>query len=230
MSELILDSIPMNVAPYRLSGRVYGTLLNHRSALAALGDALDEPPYKAAPRAPVLYIKPRNTLNASGATVHFPADATELEVAACLGVVIGRTACNLSAANALDAVAGYIIVNDVSVPHAMFYRPSIRFKARDGFCPLGPRVVSQYHVKNPDALVTRVYIDEKLVQTATTADLVRPISQLLADVTDFMTLAPGDILAVGAASPVPRVRAGQRVGIEIDELGRLDTHFSAGVP
>ena len=81
----------MEVAPYRLSGRVYGTLMNHRSALQVLGDAVTAPPYKAAPQAPVLYIKPRNTL--SGPVV-VPPETGELEVGACLGVVIGRTACD----------------------------------------------------------------------------------------------------------------------------------------
>jgi 5-oxopent-3-ene-1,2,5-tricarboxylate decarboxylase / 2-hydroxyhepta-2,4-diene-1,7-dioate isomerase len=229
MSKLQSGSIPMDVAPYRLSGRVYGTLLNHRSAVAALGDAISGPPYKAAPKAPVLYIKPRNTLNMNGMPVYLPADAPELEAAACVGLVIGRTACNLPAAGAIGFVAGYLIVNDVSVPHSAFYRPSIRFKARDGFCPLGPRVVPRDQIENPEALGIRVYVDGTLVQTATTADLVRPIGQLLADVTDFMTLSPGDVLAIGAAAPVPRVRAGQVMSIEVDGLGRLETHFAAGV-
>jgi 5-oxopent-3-ene-1,2,5-tricarboxylate decarboxylase/2-hydroxyhepta-2,4-diene-1,7-dioate isomerase len=62
-------SIPFDVVPYRLSGTVYGTLLNHRSAIAALGEAVNQPPYNAPPKAPVLYIKPRNTLAASGSQV-----------------------------------------------------------------------------------------------------------------------------------------------------------------
>lgn len=217
--------IAMQVAPYRLSGVVYGALLNHSTAFAALGDAVDQPPYNAAPKAPVLYCKPRNTLAASGDRVVVPGDADELEAGACLGVVIGRTACRLTEADALDHVAGYLIVNDVSMPHAVFYRPSIRLKARDGFCPLGA-FVPRAQVTDPDALAIRTFIDGELAQTANTAGLVRPVSRLLADVTEFMTLAPGDVLAVGAASPVPRVRAGQTVRIEIDGLGALTNTFS----
>src|SRR5882757_3886661 len=133
-------SMPFDVPPYRLSGAVYGTLLNHRSALAALGDAVNGPPYGAPPDAPVLYIKPRNTLGKSGSVVRIPAGITELEVGACLGLVIGRTACRVSEPRALDYVAGYLIVADVSIPHASYHRPAIRFKARDGYCPLGPVV------------------------------------------------------------------------------------------
>jgi 5-oxopent-3-ene-1,2,5-tricarboxylate decarboxylase/2-hydroxyhepta-2,4-diene-1,7-dioate isomerase len=137
----------MEVAPYRLSGRVYGTLMNHRSALQALGAAACAAPYKAAPVAPVLYIKPPNTLTGP---VIVPNDVDELEIGASLGVVMGRTACALTAGNALDFVAGYVIVNDISVPHSVYYRPSIRFKARDGFCPMGPAVVPGAAVPDPD--------------------------------------------------------------------------------
>jgi 5-oxopent-3-ene-1,2,5-tricarboxylate decarboxylase / 2-hydroxyhepta-2,4-diene-1,7-dioate isomerase len=119
-------------------------------------------------------------------------------------------------------------VNDVSVPHRSYYRPSIRCKARDGFCPLGPHVVARSAIANPDALTIRVYVDDELRQSASTAELVRPVARLLTDVTEFMTLSPGDVLTVGVAAPAPRVRAGQRARIEIDGLGRLDTPFSGG--
>ena len=221
-------AIPMDVPPYRLSGVVYGTLLNHRTALAALGAAVDQPPYQRAPRAPVLYLKPRNTLAVSGAPVAVPAGVDELEIGAALGLVIGRTACRLSPANALEHLAGYLIVNDVSVPHLPYYRPSVRCKARDGFCPLGPRVVPRTAVANPDALTIRVYVDGERKQAATTAELLRSAARLLAEVTDFMTLAPGDVLAAGAASPAPRVRAGQCARIEIEELGFIESPFVAG--
>ncbi|MGC1387021.1 MAG: fumarylacetoacetate hydrolase family protein, partial [Steroidobacteraceae bacterium] len=207
-----LRRIPMEVAPFRLSGTVYGALLNHRTALAALGGRMTLPPYNAPPRAPVLYLKPRNTLALDGDIVEVPAAAAaaaagasagataELEAAACLGLVIGRTACNVSAAHALDHVAGFLIVNDVSIPHPDYYRPSVRYKARDGFCPLGPRVTARAVIANPDALVIRTYVDGVLVQTMSTADLIRSAARLIADVTEFMTLAPGDVLAAGAAA------------------------------
>src|ERR1700722_18677374 len=167
-------SIPFEVPPYRLSGAVYGTLLNHRSALTALGEAANRPPYDAPPGAPVLYVKPRNTLALQGSVVRIPDGTRELEVGAAVGLVIGRTACKVSEAGALDYVAGYLIVADVSVPHSNYHRPSIRFKARDGYCPLGPAVTARDAVANPDALTVRTYIDDTLAQSASTADLIRP--------------------------------------------------------
>jgi 5-oxopent-3-ene-1,2,5-tricarboxylate decarboxylase / 2-hydroxyhepta-2,4-diene-1,7-dioate isomerase len=212
-------------APYRLSGTVYGTLLNHRPALAALGEAVHAKPYGAPPRAPVLYIKPRNTLARAGDAVVVPADVPELEAGAALGIVIGRTACRVAAADAMSFIAGYTIVNDVSVPHSSLYRPSIRFKARDGFCPLGPAVVARGQIADPDALPVHVSVDGAEVHQTSTADMIRPVAQLLADVSEFMTLAPGDVLMLGVAAGAPRVRAGQRLAIEIEGLGRLENRF-----
>jgi 5-oxopent-3-ene-1,2,5-tricarboxylate decarboxylase / 2-hydroxyhepta-2,4-diene-1,7-dioate isomerase len=213
-------SIPFDVPPFRLSGAVYGTLMNHRSALAALGSGVHRPPYNAPPAAPVLYIKPRNTLALSGDPVGVPAGVAELEIGACVGLVLGRTACNVSEARALDHIAGYLIVADVSIPHEDYYRPSVRFKARDGYCPLGPKVTAR-DAANPDALLIRTFIDGELMQTASTADSLRSAARLLADVTEFMTLSAGDVLALGAAARAPRVRAGQTVSIEIEPLGTL---------
>lgn len=225
MSSAVTWRVPFDVPPFNLSGTVYGTLLNHRSALEALEGLLDKPPYHAPPRAPVLYVKPRNALAIDGAPVEMPVAVEELEVGACLGVVIGRTATRVSEGSALDHVAGFLIVNDVSIPHPNYYRPSVRYKAHDGFCPLGPRVIPRERVGSPDALTMRTYVDGVLKQTASTADLIRSVARLITDVTEFMTLAPGDVLATGAASPAPRVRAGQYVSIEVDALGSLANPF-----
>lgn len=207
-------------------GTVYGTLLNFRGALAALGDSVHRPPLKAPPRAPVLYIKPRNTRAADGALITVPQGVEALEMGASLALVMGRTACRVSEAGALDFIAGYAIANDVSVPHQPYYRPSMRFKCRDGFCPIGA-VVARRRVADPDDLTMRVEIDGVEVQRSHTSQLIRHVARLLADVTDFMTLSPGDVLMVGVPKGAPLARAGQRVSIFIDGVGRLDNALIA---
>lgn len=208
-------------------GTVYGTLMNYRGALEALGDAVNAPPYKAPPRAPVLYLKPRNTVIGAGARIPVPDGVPVLEMGACLGVVIGQVACHVPEAAALQVVAGYTIANDVSVPHASYFRPAVRHKCRDGFCPIGPWVIGARHVPDPARLSIRVLVDGRIVQTASTADLVRPVARLIADVTEFMTLSPGDVLLVGVPPGAPVAGAGQRVAIEIDGIGRLENLLSA---
>jgi 5-oxopent-3-ene-1,2,5-tricarboxylate decarboxylase/2-hydroxyhepta-2,4-diene-1,7-dioate isomerase len=228
--------LAFDFAPYRLSGVVYGVLLNHQPALAALGEQVHAAPYKAPPQAPVLYVKPRNTLAGHGDVVRVPATAgepgelAELEVGAALGLVIGRTACRVSAAEALDYVAGLTIVADISVPHASFYRPSLRQKVRDGFCPIGPQVTALAALAEPaalDRLAVKVWVDGALVHETTTGERLRSAARLLADVTEFMTLQPGDVLMLGVSHGAPRVRAGQTVAIEIEGLGRLENRFEA---
>jgi 5-oxopent-3-ene-1,2,5-tricarboxylate decarboxylase/2-hydroxyhepta-2,4-diene-1,7-dioate isomerase len=211
--------------PFRLSGVVYGTLMNHRSFVAALGERASAAPYKAPPKAPVLYIKPRNTLGDSGSKVLVPEDSPELELGACLGVVIARPASRVSLTGALDHVGGYLLVADISVPHDTFYRPSIRLKARDGFCPLAPAATPRAAISNPNALTIRTYVDGALQQSVSTGDVVRSVEQLLVDVTEFMTLSPGDVLATGIAAGAPRVRAGQSARIEADGLETLSCSF-----
>src|ERR1700733_13994178 len=180
-----------------INGAVYGTLLNDRAALDALGDAMHAAPYKAPPKAPVLYLKPRNTLAGHRSRVEIPKDATGVEVGASLGIVIGRTATRVGIDHALDYVAGYTIVADISVPHASVYRPSVRFRARDKFCVIGPTVVARHHVAAPDNLTITVKIAGKPTFVASTASSVRNVATLIADVTEFMTLAAGDVLTLG---------------------------------
>jgi 5-oxopent-3-ene-1,2,5-tricarboxylate decarboxylase / 2-hydroxyhepta-2,4-diene-1,7-dioate isomerase len=212
--------------PYRLSGVVVGALLNHAPMLAALGDALTAPPYKAAPKAPVLQVKPRNTWCGDGAVVGLPLDVEAVEIGASLAIVIGRTACRVAEAQALDFVAGYTIAADLSVASdapERHYRPAVRQRARDGFCPLGPRVVEAARVPAPDALAVSVAIDGVVVHEADTGGRVRGVARLLADVSAFMTLRPGDLLLLGASHGAPRARAGQSVETTIQGLGCL--HF-----
>ncbi len=198
-------------APFRLSGVVVGALLNHAPALAALGDALAAAPYKAAPRAPVLQVKPRNTLVGDGAVVEVPADAAALEIGATLAVVIGPA----------GRIAGYTLAADLSVASDApdrHYRPGVRLRARDGFCPLAPRVLPASAVPAPDALLLSVSVDGGPAQRADTGGRVRNVAQLVADVGAFMTLQPGDLLLLGAAHGAPRARAGQHVAIAVEGL------------
>jgi 5-oxopent-3-ene-1,2,5-tricarboxylate decarboxylase / 2-hydroxyhepta-2,4-diene-1,7-dioate isomerase len=204
------------------SGTVIGVLLNDRNALAALGEAMHAAPYQAPPASIVLYIKPCNTWNACGAPVVLPTAVEEVEIGATLGIVIGTTASRVSEAQALDVVAGYTIVNDISEPHASVYRPAIRQRCRDGFCPIGPWIIARQEVSTPDALAARTFVNGELRATRTLRDLVRPVASLIAEVSAFMTLSPGDVLLTGVAGNAPRGRAGDRVRIEIDGVGALE--------
>jgi 5-oxopent-3-ene-1,2,5-tricarboxylate decarboxylase / 2-hydroxyhepta-2,4-diene-1,7-dioate isomerase len=200
-------------------GTVYGVALNDPASLAALGSAVNDAPYKAAPKAPVLYIKPRNTLVGPGSAVVVPADAPALQMGPALAVVVGRTACRVGEADALAHVAGCTVVNDISVPTDSWYRPGLRQRVRDGFCPMARTLAT---VPDPDALTIRLWIDGQRAFEARTASFARPLARLLADVTAFMTLQPGDVLITGVPHGAPLARAGQRIRIEIPGVGELE--------
>ncbi|MFJ8063716.1 fumarylacetoacetate hydrolase family protein [Psychrobacillus sp. NPDC096426] len=203
-------------------GTVYGTLLNYKGALEKLGDAVNNKPYSSPPIAPILYIKPANTFNHYGAAIPMPPGIEKLEMGAALGIVIGRLAVAVDEKNALTYVAGYTIVNDVSVPNESVYRPGIQYRARDGFCPMGPWIIDCHEVKNPDDLTISVFINDILQQENSTSNLIRSVSRLLADVTEFMTLSPGDVLLVGVPEDAPQAKVGDKVRIEIAGIGCLE--------
>src|SRR5690606_19629290 len=169
-----------------------------------------------------LYVKPRNTLAGDGDAVEVPDAAAALQAGASLGLVIGRTACRVAESEALSCLAGYVVVADFSIPHESFYRPAVRFKALDGSCPIGPAVVPAASIADPDALPLRVLIDGVLAQSASTGGMRRGAARLLADVTEFMTLHPGDLLMLGVPHGAPLAKAGQTVTVEIDGVGRLE--------
>lgn len=209
------------------TGTVYGVALNFHGALDALGEAINAPPYKAPPKAPILYIKPRNTWIAHGAAIVVPADVAEVALGPTLGIVIGRAATRLSAATAMDFVAGYTVVNDLHVPHDSYYRPAIRHQCRDGFCPIGPTIVPRSTIANPDVLGVRAYVNGELRLSASLAELIRPVSVLLQDITQFMTLVEGDVLLAGLPAGLPHARAGDTIAVEVDRIGRLENALTA---
>lgn len=205
--------------PYRLSGVVYGAVLNAPSALERIGAAAFEPPHKAPPKGPVLYVKPRNTLNVSGGFVEIPDDADGLRIGATVGLVIGRTACRVSQENALDYVGGLILAADLVVPHDSFYRPSVRFVACDSSCFLGTRIAS---ARDPDSVRVQMNVNGVAQGQVSMRGLVRPAARLLADVTDFMTLATGDVLLLDANIDGPMLRRGGRFSLAAEGLGTLE--------
>lgn len=179
-------------------------------------------PYKTPPKEPVLYIKPENTLAGHGAGVMAPEGVTELEMGASLGVVIGKTATQVKECEAMEYIKGYTVVNDVTIPHEHFYRPAVKEKCRDGFCPIGPWIVDRRDIADPDALNIRVYINGMLKQENNTKNLIRSVEKLIEDVTGFMTLYAGDTLLVGVPENAPLAKNNDSVEVEIESVGVLE--------
>lgn len=210
------------------TGLVYGVILNDRATLDTLAGAFTQAPYNAPPKAPVLYVKPWNTHAGHDADVPLPRGAADLEVLGALGVVIGAQATRVAERNAMDCVRGYTAVADLGLPQQSFYRPPVREKCFDGSCPLGPWIVARDLVADPGALEVRVSIGGTLRQQRSLRDLARSVPRLIADVTAFLTLYPGDVLLAGVPDEGPRARAGEAVAVEIPGVARLECRIVEG--
>jgi len=174
---------------------VYAAALNFRDSLEALGD-LNAEPYKGPPKAPVLYIKTPNTLSVSGAPIRVPAGVSQLKMGGTLGWVVGR---------------GWVVANDVSIPHSSYFRPAIKERCRDGFLVLSPIF---FRSADSDADI-RITVNDKTT-VASTRDLIRPVKKLIEEISEFLTFELGDILLVGEPPNAPLAGVGDRVCVEID--------------
>ncbi|WP_416559715.1 fumarylacetoacetate hydrolase family protein [Limnohabitans sp. yimb22184] len=187
-------------------GTVYGTLLNFRREWDLWSARMTQDPHKAAPTAPVLYVKTANTFCSTGQDLLLQDGVTEVDIGATLGLVMGEQA----------QVEGAVLLNDWSVPHTSYYRPPVKFRCRDGFLGL-PQQMTPGQVQDWAALQIAVRRNGDLVHSVDLRDLVRDLPALLADVGEFMTLQPGDVLMVGTDCLVdgtrPRAKAGDRVEI-----------------
>ena len=198
-------------------GTVYGTLMNFRGELEALGPKMNEAPYKAPPRAPVLYIKPANTWTENGGRIPVPARVSEVEIGATVAMVM----------KSAREVAGFVLMNDVSIPHESFFRPPVKTRCLDGFLGIGDRIRARNEAGDPAVFKLEVRINGELKQTVRFSQLVRPADKLLADVGEFMTLQPGDMLMLGCDAGRPRARAGDRIEISMPALGTLSNTLVA---
>jgi len=193
----------MTPSPFLPTGTVYGTLLNFRAEVEVLASQMTQPPYKAPPKAPVLYVKTANTWSPHGSAITVPASVPDVEIGASIGMVIG----------AESDIEGFVLMNDLSIPHASFFRPPVKFKCVDGFLGIGPALRDAQEIADPANFRVEVRINGALRQSIDFSQLVRPAQQLLADVGEFMTLAHGDVLLLGCDTGRPLARAGDRIEI-----------------
>ncbi len=215
-------SIPLHpLKAYLPTGTVYGVLLNFRTEAEAMAPQMGHAPYKAPPQAPVLYVKPANTWSPSGTAIPVPARVAKVEIGASIAMVMGQDLRMGQAQDALNSVAGYVLVNDLSVPHPSFFRPPVKFKCLDGFLGLSDTLRPASAVVDPAQFVLEVRINGELRQTVQFAHLVRHAAQLLADVSAFMTLRAGDVLLLGCDANRPHARVGDSITLSAPGFATL---------
>lgn len=183
------------------------------------------------PASPTFFAKFRNALRPDGATVELPAVSRKVDYEAEIAFVVGRRAKDVSEANAVDHIAGYTLLNDLSARDLQFATPQwMPGKVFDGAAPCGPAIVTPDEAGPPDALGIALDLNGERMQEDTTAGLIFSIPELLAHLSSLMTLEPGDVVSTGTPSGVggarePRVwlKPGDELVVSSPQLGELST-------
>lgn len=199
--------------------------LNYRKHAAEVG-------VEELPGMPTFFAKYPNALVADGATVRVPTGKTDYE--AEVAFVVGRRAKDVGEAEALDYVAGYTLLNDLSARDLQGATPQwMPGKVFDGAAPCGPYLVTPDEAGAPDQMGIRLTLNGEEMQSSSTADLIFSVPQLLSQLSGLMTLEPGDVVSTGTPEGVgmgrnPRVwlADGDEIVIESPTLGRLTTHIA----
>jgi 5-carboxymethyl-2-hydroxymuconate isomerase len=187
------------------------------------------------PAAPLLFAKYTTALIGPGDAIVIPPTVTKCDYEAELGVVLGRTVKGVSTENALEAVAGYVVANDVSARDLQFADGQwTRGKSPDTFCPIGP-LVPAADVPDPHALPIRALVNGDVLQDSSTANMIFGIDEVISYASQTSTLEAGDLILTGTPAGVGVFRDPQRllqpgdvVTIEIDGLGELTNPVVAG--
>jgi 2-keto-4-pentenoate hydratase/2-oxohepta-3-ene-1,7-dioic acid hydratase in catechol pathway len=227
------------IAPFPSPGKVVCVGLNYREHVTEGGG-------RSVPSRPLLFAKFGNAVIADGEPIIRPEGTHALDLEVELGVVIGSIAQRVDREDALDHVAGYVVVNDVSardwqgVPEALAEGETgdgqwLRAKGSDTFLPMGPVFVTADEIADPQALRLRSWrtpadsAEGILMQDGTTADMIWGVADLVALISRSITLEPGDIIATGTPSGVGVFRdppiflePGDRVRCEIDGIGVVE--------
>lgn len=214
-----------SLAKINSQGNIFGVALNYQCLYATLQQSFQEKPYVAEPKNVVLFVKTPNTRSVSGQTI-FKRQGDVVQAGPCVAVVIGQTTTRVDVAQAEQSIAGFTVVNELSLPEESYYRPAVKAKCQDGFCVMGD-VVAKAEVTHPEQLELRVFVNGELKQTGTTANWVRSPAQLISEISQFMTLHEGDVILTGTPLGRVEVQSGDEVRIEVDQLGSVSNRIQA---
>ncbi|MBC2241786.1 fumarylacetoacetate hydrolase family protein [Listeria booriae] len=198
---------------------------NYRKHVLEMGSVAD------IPEAIMIFTKSRNTLVGNRGQIPLHAEVTrELDYEGELAVVIGKQITNVTEDEAMDAVFGYTIINDVTArdlqgKHKQFYIA----KSLDGTCPIGPYVVTKDAILDPSKLRIQTFVNEELRQDGKLDQMIFPITTIIAELSKGHTLVPGDVIATGTPDGVGKgmnppsfLQAGDTISITIEGIGTLE--------
>jgi 5-oxopent-3-ene-1,2,5-tricarboxylate decarboxylase / 2-hydroxyhepta-2,4-diene-1,7-dioate isomerase len=201
--------------------KMIGLALNYSDHAAELD--LQLPPH------PILFNKNPNTLIGHLGRVLAPPNVDYMHYENELVVVIGRRCRRVKAEQARGVIAGYTIGNDVTVRDFVtnYYRPPVKAKGFDTFGPLGPWLVTTDEIADDGQLEVRTHVNGELRQKGNTRDFIYSVPELIAYITEFMTLEPGDMIWTGTPKGISHIYPGDVMRLEIEGIGTLENAVGA---
>jgi len=228
LKTINMNSLPVADGSPRLGpcvsgvGKVVGVAINYKLHGVETGSKQ--------PSEPTLFLKATSAISGPNDDIVLPKGSQKTDWEVELGVIIGKRAKNISEDIVLEHVAGYCVLDDVSERAFQLERGGqqhTKGKSADSFCPLGPWLVTRDEISDPQTLKLWTDVNGKKMQNGTTADMLFPVAKLIAYISEFMTLLPGDVIATGTPDGVGRgrnppqyLRAGDIVELGIEGLGK----------
>lgn len=199
------------LAPVIPRSKVVGIGRNYAAHAAELGNAV--------PDEPLVFLKPNTSVIGPRDPIVYPAQSTDVSFEGELALVIGRICRDVPVEQATEVVYGYTIANDITARDLQQRDGQwARAKGFDSFCPLGPWIETDFD--GSDVVITTT-LNGEVRQQDSTALMITPIPELIAYVTSFTTLLPGDVIATGTPAGVGPMQPGDEVSVSIPGLGTL---------
>ncbi|HJE51138.1 MAG TPA: fumarylacetoacetate hydrolase family protein [Tessaracoccus flavescens] len=208
-----LDDVRI-LAPVIPRSKVIGVGRNYAEHAAELGNEV--------PAEPLLFLKPNTSVIGPNEPILKPEGGGDLHYEGELAVVIGRICKQVPVERAAEVIFGYTIANDVS---ARGWQQSdgqwARAKGSDTFCPVGPWINTHFTLEETSKLTIETRLNDEVRQNDSTGKMIRGVAELIAYITQSMTLLPGDLILTGTPAGVGSMQPGDEVSISIDGLGTL---------
>ena len=219
--RVALDQVHLE-APVQTPGKILAVGLNYGDHIEETG--MDKP------KVPVIFNKQTTSVHPPFDAFHLPRASSALDYEGELAVVIGRRCRHVPRERAREVIAGYTIVNDVTIRDWQLRSPTMTMgKSWDTHCPMGPWLVTADEVPDPHCLDLKTWVNGELRQSSNTKHLIFDIDTLVEHLSTAFTLEPGDVIATGTPSgvgiamkPPKLLQAGDRVRIAVDAIGEIE--------
>ena len=224
LAEVKLESPVLNPP------RILAVALNYLDHFYEIPEFIREARGMTPPEIPVIFNKQTTSINGPFDPVLLPPESSQMDYEAELAVVIGKTCRRVSKEQAFDVVAGYTVLNDVTIRDWQIASPTMTMgKSWDTHCPMGPALVTKDEVADPENLNVRLTVNGVERQNFNTKDMIINIADQIAHLSTAFTLKPGDAIATGTSAGVAMFAEGQPwlvdgdiVRVEIEGLGALE--------